>query len=810
MLVIDPPKPDNELARLEKLRSYGILDTPADIFFNGLTTLGARHFDVPICLVSLVDEGRQWFKSHHGLTIDQTPRRLSFCAHAILRNDVMVVTDATLDERFAENDLVTGAPRIRFYAGAPIKTSDGFCLGTFCIIDRIPRSNFDERAAQDLKEFANLVIQQMETGAAKVILERIAGEREDALHRQQESVRLLEAILESVKDPIFVKDVEGRYITVNTVSAGILGLSPDEVIGRTDEDLFPPEIAAHLSRLDRQVIETTLPVTEQQSLLDFSTGEPLTFETVKTPLRGAGGAVIGLVGIARDVTDRRRAEQALRSSEERLRMLVENAPQPMWVNRPDGTLEQHNRAWRIYTGLTTDEASRMHALHPEDLDHVLTVRTAALPMGQPYEFEARIRRADGAYRRNMVRVHPLVQDDQIVAWIGMAIDIDDIHRGREAAEEASRSKTRFLAAASHDLRQPVQSALLFLDGVAAHVRDEVGRSALKGLDSSLDALKWMLDGLLDVSRLDAGIVTTQVKTVSVAEVLTQAAHAFAPMAAAKGLRLQVRPCDVQVRSDPVLLGRILRNLLENAVRYTEKGDIALLCAERGDHLTIQVQDTGIGIPPDQLDRIFEEFYQVGNSERDRSQGLGLGLAIVKRLADLLDHPIEVQSTPGSGTVFTIRVPHVAAEKTDQPLSEPPDPSSRAEQQPFAVIIDDDAFVLLALQTIVKRWGFQVLAAGATDDAVERLRQEGRRPDVLLVDYRLREGRVGTEAVKRIREMFGSDVPAAIITGEIGPEPQRDAADLRLSLMQKPVMPCELTAVLSDLLGKPVGDDAVRS
>ncbi|HYH17663.1 MAG TPA: PAS domain S-box protein [Azospirillum sp.] len=922
----EPPWPLNELARITKLKGYCILDTPPDPVFDRLTQLAIRHFRMPTVLVSLVDENRQWFKSRYGFEAPHVPRRLAFCAYAILVDEVMVVHDATRDERFADNDLVTGPPFIRFYAGAPLRTPEGLLLGTFCVIDHQPHPEFSEEARRDLEEFARIVMHELEIQAARRGAEaarqaeaeaRAAAEQAEARYRAvvetavdamvvideqgvmqsfntaaerifgyaaadaigrdvsllmpepdasrhmqyidhylrtgerriigigrevegrhrdgrtfplelsiaewrvggrryftgimrdvsrrkaaeralRQGHALFEGVLESTTDPIFVKNPDGRYVAVNSATAKALGRTREEVVGRADAELLPADAAARIRATDRRIMTTGRSETIEEYIPTAGIDGPRAFSTAKTPLRDADGTIIGLVGVARDVTGRKRTEEALRASEERFRALVENAPQLMWVNRPNGVAEFFNLAWRTYTGQETVEGTRWDPVHPDDRERVQDLRERAIAAGEPYEYELRLRRADGVHRWHICRVSPLRQDGRIVAWVGTAMDVDDIRRARELAEEANRSKSRFLASASHDLRQPMQSILLFAEVLRGHVPDPAGRDTLDRLQQGLDALKGLLDGLLDVSRLDADIVQPQFEDVPVGEIIGPLAAAYMPIAQAKGLAWRVGPCDALVRSDRVLLGRMLRNLIENAIRYTPKGTVALACTVKGEWLRIEVRDTGIGIQPDQLGRIFEEFYQVGNPERDRALGLGLGLAIVRRLSVLLDHPVRAWSRPGGGSVFTVEVPLAAgpprAAVPPPAASVPPDPATGSER--FAVAVDDDIIVLLALKSMLQEWGYEVLTAASTDEAVERLRAAGRRPDIVLADYRLREGRVGTEAVVRIREMCGADVPGIIVTGEIGPEPQTDAVRHGLGLLHKPVTPRLLEAALA--------------
>jgi len=608
------------------------------------------------------------------------------------------------------------------------------------------------------------------------------------------------AIVETAVDAMVVIDEDGMVQSCNPAAERIFGYAAAEVIGQDVAMLMPEPyhsehdgyIAAYRRTGVRRIIGTGREVEGRRK--DGSTF-PLELAIAEWTV----GDRRFFTGIMRDVTGRREAEEALRASEERFRELVEHAPQIMWVNGPDGTVEFINAACRAYTGQETTDAGRLSEVHPDDRGRIREARTRGLAAGEPYAFEMRLRRADGVYRWHIARVNPIRQRGRVVAWFGGAVDVHDIHHAREAAEEAGRSKSRFLASASHDLRQPLQSILLFAEALRPHLADGAGQDRLDSLLHGLDVLKGLLDGLLDISRLDAGIVAPQIEDLRVSTVLKALDDAYAPIARGKGLEWQVIPCGAVIRSDRVLLGRMLRNLIENAIRYTQRGKVMVGCTVEADRVLIDVLDTGCGIPDDQLGRIFEEFHQLGNPERDRARGLGLGLAIVRRLSALLDHPVDVRSRAGGGSVFSVAVPLAAehAEPAPPPASRtaaPTRPENRPDRR-FAVVVDDDAIVLMGLETILRDWNFDVLAADSTDRALARLKEADRRPDVLIVDYRLREGRVGTEAVVRIREMCGQQIPGIIVTGEIGAEPQNDAIAHNLGILHKPVTPRLLEAAL---------------
>jgi CheY-like chemotaxis protein len=247
-----------------------------------------------------------------------------------------------------------------------------------------------------------------------------------------------------------------------------------------------------------------------------------------------------------------------------------------------------------------------------------------------------------------------------------------------------------------------------------------------------------------------------------------------------------------------LLGRVLRNLVENAICYTKSGHIRIICRRIEDRLRIEIEDTGIGIPAEQLDSIFEEFHQVGNQARDRRQGLGLGLAIVRRIADLLGHRIETRSRPGEGSIFSIELPLAMVEPARLPG--PGDTGSdQSGQGRLVVVIDDDAMVLESLEAILTEWGYQVIAAASAEEAVARVRELNRRPDIMIADYRLQDGRTGTEAILAVRALFDHPIPGLILTGETDPKFLRECTGHDVGIAHKPVMPSQLGRALDQQL-----------
>ncbi|MEY2844161.1 MAG: hypothetical protein RI920_2198 [Pseudomonadota bacterium] len=372
---------------------------------------------------------------------------------------------------------------------------------------------------------------------------------------------------------------------------------------------------------------------------------------------------------------------------------------------------------------------------------------------------------------------------------------------RDEAVEANQAKSRFLAAASHDLRQPMHALGLFASAVRAHVDTAQGGGIVDKMELAIGSAEVMFNAMLDVSRLDAGVLVPDVKPLAVGELLSRLADEYAARAQAQGLRLRVRPGAHGVVSDATLLERVLRNLISNAIRYTPAGGVLVACRRRGDRLLIEVWDTGIGIPSDKLEVIFEEFYQLGNPERSKANGLGLGLSIVRRISTLLAHPISVSSRPGRGSRFGISVPLGTAPARSEPAQPSQGPMDDAALIGAVVlVIDDESSALEAIQLVLRQWGCHVLCAQSGQQALALLRPLDQLPDVVLSDYRLRNGETGIAVVQALQSEFGL-LPAALITGDTAPDRLHEATASGHALLHKPVNPGQLKVLLRRLMAQ---------
>lgn len=498
-----------------------------------------------------------------------------------------------------------------------------------------------------------------------------------------------------------------------------------------------------------------------------------------------------------EILGREEAEGVLRESEERYRTLVEQSPEGVIVHDGGEILFANEAALALFGASSSDE---LFAIHPndlirdEDMAEILERRRKVLDEGQVFKaVENVLKQVDGTeffaerYVANVLwNGHPAVQ--LIIRDITRRKQAEMALRdAKEAAEQANSSKSRFLAAASHDLRQPIQALNLFVHSLG---RKTEGNKDIEELVDNIrlssEVMSDLLNALLDISKLDAGMVDPEVEDFPIEAALDDVSNTFTQQAREKGIGFRVVMSSAVVKSDPTLVRRIIYNYVSNAVRYTDVGRVLLGCRKDGDKLRIEVWDTGPGIPESEQSQIFEEFYQLENPARDRSRGLGLGLAIVKRTADLLGLEFGLNSVPGKGSVFWLTAPLSPENAVTTP--EFPPAHSVGFNHGNIILIEDDPIVLRGLEEMLSGAGYEVVGAETTQEAVTHLHTRSMAPDLIIADHRLGAERTGIEAIGLLQSQFGDHIPAIIITGDTAPDRLREASDGGHVLLHKPVLP----------------------
>ncbi|MGD8773560.1 MAG: PAS-domain containing protein, partial [Gammaproteobacteria bacterium] len=675
-------------------------------------------------------------------------------------------------------------------------------------------------------------------------LEDVASIVEEASHASRFNRDLLESTLENVYEGISVIDSDLRLVAWNRRYAELFRY-PDDLlqVGTPVERLI--RYNARVGRCGDGDLEALV-----AKRMDHMRGSEshvfqrvwengLVLEIRQNPLPSGG-----FVTSFSDITEHKRIESALRESERNIRVYTDNVPVLIAYVDRDLRFQFVNKAYEEALGIQRHRVvgRRVDDVLDPDRFEVRKGRMVGALSGVRQVFEVELSYQDGRERiAEATYIPEFDADGQVRGFFALFHDITEtrqaekalkdshdtleqrvqartrelsevnkrlqreieIRRGveqalREAkaeAEDANMGKTRFLAAASHDLLQPLNAARLFTSALVQRDHDEQILRAVDRIDSSLRAAEELLTTLLDISKLDAGALEPKVTDFSIKDILDGLSTEFGALAREQGLGLRMVPCAAAVRSDRRFLRRILQNYLSNALRYTPSGKVLLGCRRRNGSLRIEVWDTGPGIPEDKLSEIFEEFRRLQPKDQRGEKGLGLGLAIVRRMGQALEHRVEVRSWPGRGSVFSVEVPR--AHKLRRP---PRTPSSRARTPAaldgvLVLCVDNQPSILEGMTQLLNGWGCEVLTAVGTRDALATVDERSRCPDVLLVDYHLDDGDNGLSTMAAMRERYG-EIPGIVITADHGDDVRSAARSMGYNVLRKPVRPAALRAIIS--------------
>jgi len=632
----------NEQARLAALRRYAVMDTPPEEAFDRLVQMASRTLGAPAALMTLLDADRQWFKASVGWDAEETPREFAFCGHNLMDTDVLVVPDLTADARFADNPYVAGDPGLRFYAGAPLCTPDGFILGSICVLDTAPRT-LTSADVETLQDLAALAVEELE-------------------RRTVHSYR--QGLLESITDAFVAVDTNWRCLYVNARAEELLQRDRGALLGRSLWDEFAPETVPKHYRLLHEAAATQ---------------EPVRYEAYVAPLDrwmnvGAYPFDRGLSIYFADITERKAVEKALRQREDDLREAHRVARLGSWT----WDLQADVTTWSVVKydifGLPPEKEvtyeTFISRVHPEDQANVRTFGAEIRgPEGPDSgEIDYRIIRPDGEVcfireRSELIRA----PDGTPLRMVGTAQDVTaetqrtaELIQAKEEADQMNRLKSRFLANMSHEIRTPLTSIIGFaeilkeleLEGPVAECADTIYRSS--------DRLFTTLTSVLDLSQLEAGTLTLHPEELVVQDLVTDVVSTHDRYAAQQGIALActVPPFDVEAKVDRTACIRVLSNIIGNAVKFTPEGSVDVRLTAAADTFTCKISDTGIGIAESFLPSLFDPFKQESNGDTRLYEGSGLGLAITKDLVGLMGGTIDVETQKGEGTTFTVRLPRV--------------------------------------------------------------------------------------------------------------------------------------------------------
>jgi PAS domain S-box-containing protein len=794
-------RPPDEDARLRTLRSCDVLDTGPEAVYDDVTRLLSLTCDVPMAVVTLVDEHRQWFKSAVGVDCAELPRENGFCAQAVADCGELIVEDTLQDERFREHAMVVGAPHVRFYAGAPIVMPDGQTVGAVAVLDTRPRQ-LTSAQLETLAAMARQVQNHLE------LRRRIRSQDETRVRLEQATERL-DLVVEASSEGIWDLDLGMRSLFLSPRVFAMLGLS--SATGAVPlAGIWPivhPEDRRGIRRAVVQRMRCGEPF-EHEFRCRIADDGWRWFRARAVAASGTDGGR-RLVGSIVDIHEHRTSREALQRAS---RLLAESqalARVGGWeLDLLTDELFWTAETYRIHETSpnrfqpNVDEAIEFYA--PEGRPRLRAALEDAVARGRAYSLDLELVTARG--RRLWVRVTggAVFVKGRAVRVLGAIQDIsaqrrmdEELLHAKEAAEAASEAKSAFLAAMSHEIRTPMHTVLGYTDMLGDSQLDVEQRECVEIISSSGNSLLRLIDDILDFSKVEAGKMVLERLPFDVHRVATEVARMMQPLASNKGLVVEVEgDAALQVAADPQRTHQVLVNLAGNAVKFTVGGAVTIALSQRGDLVRCEVRDTGIGIPADQLPRLFDDFVQVDSSARRKFGGTGLGLAISKQLVEAMGGRIGVESEPGVGSTFWFELPAAAARTEHDEDDDPADTvvGLDAMQGRRVLVVEDNRLNLRLAVRVLETFGLEVAVAIDGESAIEMV--ESQPFDLVLMDC-LMPGMDGFEATRRIRERetgSGRRLPIVALTANALPE-DREAC---------------LAAGMDDFVSKPFTKQALQA
>ncbi|GAC1431772.1 MAG: hypothetical protein NVS4B1_30460 [Ktedonobacteraceae bacterium] len=746
--MVKAPLPENESQRVASLHSLQILDTLSEERFERITRIAQRLFDVPITSITLVDANRQWFKSCLGLTMPETSRDISFCAHAILNDDVLVIPDAKNDPRFTDNPLVTGEPYIRFYAGQPLRDPNGYKLGTLCIIDRRPRqmSGADLKALKDLAYWAENELNTIELSQA-LNMQRKA---EEAIQKSEARFR---AIYQEAAIGIALVAMDGRLLESNPAMQEMLGYSGEELQGKVFTDITHPDDIAKDLNLYAELVAGKRSHYQMEKRYIRKDGNVVEGRLTVSIVRRVGSELQFAVGMVEDITERKRAEEELYKTVTQLdkqyhkaelarsesRAVLDAAGDAMILVSPERLFLSVNRRFGELFSINPDDilGHKFDDLQQE-VERIFTD-----PVGFRGKIAGSATNAQLQFTEIISQCWPVARELELFStpvrsanaeYIGRLYVFRDVTHEREV----DRMKSEFVSLVSHELRTPLTSIKGYIDLLVDGDAGELNEEQLEYLGiakNNADRLVALINDLLDVSRIESGKVELQRTVVDLVRLIQNAASSLRPQIDAKGqhLELDLSRTPHAVLADADRVTQILTNLLSNAYKYTPPGGTISVIAhgEENDRVRVEVKDTGIGLSSEEMGKLFTKFFRAKNRTTQAVGGTGLGLTITRSLVEMHGGEITVASVVGQGTTFSFTLPIL---QTTQKLPDLEIPLTSARPGGRILVVDDEPDIANLIRRYLEHASYEVLIAYNANDALSLARS--MHPNLITLDIML--------------------------------------------------------------------------
>lgn len=778
------PLPDNEVNRIEKLHYYNILDSESEDQFDNLTKLVAEICDVPMCLISLVDSDRQWFKSKVGLDVNETPREISFCQYAIMSEHTLEVNNPLEDDRFKENPLVTGSPKIRFYSGAPLIDQDGLAMGTICVMDQKPR---------ELNEFQKNALESI----AQTIMRLIA------LRKSNQQKVVYSKFFNMSLNLLCIAGVDGFFKYLNPMFSELLGWNEKELKSRPFIDFVHPN----------DVQKTLLEVEKLASGIDSigfenryrkKDGEYIWLNWNCRPDSNTGE----LFATARNINDNKNlvielkeAKHSIESHKLRLENVINGTNLGTWEWNVQSGETVFNERWAEIIGYTLEELEPisietwMNFAHPDDLEKSgELLQKHFTGESDYYDFSSRMKHRDGhwiwVWDRGVVMSR--TPEGEPLWMYGTHQEItdqkeleDSLKKAKNMAEESAQAKEAFLANISHEIRTPLNAIIGFSDLLTQTSLDKVQSNYAETIGIASKNLLGLINDVLDLSKIESGVIELERKPIDLNNLLQSIVKINSQAAKEKDLKIMFsmdQEIPDMIIGDPTRISQILVNLIGNAIKFTPKGFVEIKVVAKNIQpqeveISFSVRDTGIGVAKEKLDLIFDRFAQAENSTTREYGGTGLGLSIVKKLVEMYHSRLRVTSEIGKGTEFSFDITFPIAEKETQFFTKSKINSENPLKGLHILLAEDNEHNQILASTYLRRNGAIVDLAENGDLAVDLVRTNTY--DLILMDLQMPKVD-GFEATKIIRKEIGSHIPIVACTAHSLPGEKKRSQDIGMN------------------------------